>query len=565
MTFLKRRAAIIAVLLLAAGCAEREAPLAVDSDRPPAPALARLTCNANVATGRLRCDSPSGIAAGGSARLIVGGQHQFVRMANTAPVLSGDTFRAPVTVQNLTQQPMATDGTTPDADGVVVFFVQAPNNGVEIVNHDGAAAYTESTPQKYFAYNGALLGDDNVLSSGEVSLSKTWDFVLNGATEFQFAVLVAATVPDESAYGIHLTRIAVGYHACGDATDGNVYCWGENGFGQLGDGTTTSRRVVPVRVIAPAGVQLSGVVTGYMHSCASGSDGKTYCWGRNTEGQLGHNSTTSSSPTPVKVSTPTGVRFSNLTSHFSHTCAEGDNGRAYCWGYNGHGRLGNGSTTISRTPVTVRAPAGVTLTGLAAGESHTCANGSDGKVYCWGLGVYGQLGNGTTASQSTVPKVTTPPTGVTLSNVRAGGEFNCATGSDTNIYCWGSNSSGQVGDGSSTERLDRPTRVNVPVGVTLSGLTLGGDYVCAFGSDAKQYCWGANSVSQYGSGNTTAYTAPFGFTPAIGGITSLAAGGYFTCGLTAGSAYCWGWNSGGQLGDGTTTNRSTPVRVASTR
>ena len=200
-----------------------------------------------------------------------------------------------MTVQNLTLQPFGTlDGENADAAGVWVFFVDEPNNGVEVSNHDGEATFTGSEPQKYYEYSGALLGGDEVLAPGERSGAKTWRFALNGATEFQFSVLVWTTVPDPGAYSVRLTRISVGgSHTCADGSDGKVYCWGDNFYGQHGDGTYGSQ-TTPVAAQAPEGVRLSGVSAGLKHTCALSTAGPAYCWGYNKYGQLGDGRTTNS-------------------------------------------------------------------------------------------------------------------------------------------------------------------------------------------------------------------------------------------------------------------------------
>src|SRR5690606_35505708 len=119
------------------------------------------------------------------------------------------------------------DGETAEAEGVRIFFVDEPNNGVEVLNHDGEGMFTGSEPRKYYAYAGAAeLGSDEILRQGETSSAKTWRFQLNGAETFRFSVLVWTKVPDPEAYSVHLTRISAGgLHTCGDGSDGKVYCW----------------------------------------------------------------------------------------------------------------------------------------------------------------------------------------------------------------------------------------------------------------------------------------------------------------------------------------------------
>lgn len=399
------------------------------------------------------CDPASsttaGTADGPQMNLVVGSQHHFVRMANDAPTVAGDAWTANVTVQNLTLQPFGTkDGTTPWLEGVRVFFVDEPSNGVEIFNYDGAVAFTGSDPQKYYEYAGTALGEDGILGSGETSAAKSWQFTLNGATEFSFSVLIATEVPDPTAYAVHLTRVSPGGdYTCGDGSDGKAYCWGIAEYG-LGVDTIT-QSLTPLAVSTPESVTLSNVMGGFgRYICAEGSDGNAYCWGLNNFGMLGNGTTTNSS-TPVAVSAPAGVTLSNVMPGNVHACAEGSDDKIYCWGSNWYGQLGSiPDTTFSTTPVAVSAPEGVTLSNPEAGTEHTCAEGSDGNIYCWGRNTLGALGDGTTSDNSW-PVMVQAPEGVTLSDLAAGGAHTCALGSDGNTYCWGKNEYGQLGDGTS--------------------------------------------------------------------------------------------------------------------
>lgn len=157
------------------------------------------------------------------------------------------------------------------------------------------------------------------------------------------------------------------------------------------------------------GVHLTRVSAGGEHACGDGADGKVDCWGYNHFGQLG-DGTNTHRLTPVAVKAPEGVRLSRVSAGSYHTCAEGDDQNIYCWGNGSGGQLGNGAQGNSSTPVAVDVsglPAGVELSGVSAGNGHTCAVGSNGSVYCWGGGPYGQLGNGED-SFSSVPAAATP-------------------------------------------------------------------------------------------------------------------------------------------------------------
>ena len=285
--------------LFLAGCSE-EPTMPLDdtagSERPGALAdvVQRLDCTVDLSKGgALECGPASGAGrastGGPNYNLVVGSQHRYVRMANNdAPVIEDDVWSADVTVQNLTLQPFGTlDGTTAEAAGVRVFFVDEPNNGVEVLNHDGEATFTEAVPQKYYEYSGALLGGDEVLMPGETSGAKTWQFALNGATKFRFSVLVWTEVPDPDAYSVRLTRISAGYgHTCGHDLDGKLYCWGDNRYGQLGDGTRIDR-LTPVAVQVPTAHATLTVSAGHYHACGLSVAGPAYCWGSNVFGQHG--------------------------------------------------------------------------------------------------------------------------------------------------------------------------------------------------------------------------------------------------------------------------------------
>src|SRR5690606_3671714 len=204
---LKKGLALAAAVLLAAACAdEPTVPMDAGTDvRGDAPAFAmHLACTVDVRAGNMACDpsSPSG-GNGPSMNLIVGSQHRYVRLASAEPFIMGDTWYANVTVQNLTLQPFATlNGKTARPAGVRVFFVDEPDNGVVVSHHDGTAAFLESGTQKYYEYDAELLGDEGILTPGEESVSKLWQFALSGASEFRFSVLVWTEVPDPSAYSV---------------------------------------------------------------------------------------------------------------------------------------------------------------------------------------------------------------------------------------------------------------------------------------------------------------------------------------------------------------------------
>ena len=353
-------------------------------------------------------------------------------------------------------------------------------------------------------------------------------------------------------------NISAGFeHGCGVTTTGGAYCWGNNPGGQLGNGTTKSR-LTPGPVTMPSGVTFASVTSGASFACGLTGSGAAYCWGYNFYGQLGDGRTTDRS-TPGPVTMPAGVTFVSVSAFGSSACGLTAAGMAYCWGYNIDGQLGDGTTTNQSTPVAVSLPPGVTFARIAAGEVHTCGLTASGAAYCWGDNSLGQLGDGTTTNQSTPVAVTG---GNTFASLAAGGSHTCGLTSAGEVYCWGWNISGQLGIGT-TDNQSAPAAAAMPSGVTFTSLSAGGRHTCALTATGVQYCWGYNFYGQLADLTTTDKLMPSTLDPPFGfRFASLSSSIYQSCALTSdGSAYCWGDNFAGQLGDGTTINRSFPVAV----
>jgi alpha-tubulin suppressor-like RCC1 family protein/subtilase family serine protease len=335
-----------------------------------------------------------------------------------------------------------------------------------------------------------------------------------------------------------LTAIPIaagGSHTCALLPDGTVQCWGDNYYGQLGDGTNTnSSSPVAVTGIGNA----TAVTTGYGHTCALLPGGTVNCWGWNFAGQLG-NGTTTSSPTPGPV-----LGISNATAvaaGFGHTCALLADGSIQCWGYNSGEDLGNGSRMNSSIPLAVSGISNATA--IAAGSYFTCALNSDGSIQCWGENTEGQLGNVTTTNSS-VPVLVrgiTDATAVSAENAHA-----CALLTDKSIKCWGWNMYGQLGNGS-TKNSSVPLKVGGITNATAVGA--GGAHTCALLTDGTIQCWGANYSGQLGDGNITDTSYP-GAVFGIINAKSISAGASHTCAVISdGSVQCWGGNFYGQLGE----------------
>jgi len=261
--------------------------------------------------------------------------------------------------------------------------------------------------------------------------------------------------------GKTILQITAGeYETCVIASDDRAYCWGQNGRGQLGDGSFSSSPI-PVAVDtsgALAGLSIQSIGTGGRHSCAVASNGHAYCWGSNVYGQLGAASSdycyaTPCSMTPIAVNTSgalAGKTIQQIATGLFHTCAIASDSRAYCWGGNANGPLGNNSDADSYVPVAVDtsgALAGKIIRQIATGLSHTCAVATDGREYCWGLNLYGQLGGGHPGyyRYPVATDISSALAGKTITQTTAGGEHTCAVTSGDEVYCWGNNDKGQLG------------------------------------------------------------------------------------------------------------------------
>jgi len=377
-------------------------------------------------------------------------------------------------------------------------------------------------------------------------------------------LMCALTVKPGDASANNLPVVVAGErHSCAlsSLSGGTVSCWGDNSVGQLGDGTNTNRSV-PTEVPGLSGV--SALAAGGDHTCAViASTGAVKCWGSNSYGQLGNNTTINSS-SPVDAldsSLAPLVGIADITGGFEHTCARSTSGGVVCWGRNLMGQLGDG-TAVDKSSASPALGFGSNVTQVSAGLAHTCLVTTLKEVWCFGQNTFGALGNNSTTSSSTGVRAY----GIfSATEVSAGPHFSCARLENGAALCWGLNNYGNFGDGSTTPSL-------VPVSVSnltnISMIEVGGDkddstkVTCATESaDGQAKCWGNGIFGALGNGEESQYSVPVNVTGLTGAV-ALATGANHSCAwVNTCDIRCWGYNAQGQLGTGDTTNRTTPVQI----
>jgi alpha-tubulin suppressor-like RCC1 family protein len=321
-------------------------------------------------------------------------------------------------------------------------------------------------------------------------------------------------------------------------------------------------------VAHPTGrVATDRIALGDAHTCAIKDDGTVWCFGDNSDGQLGNSSFgPPDSTTPVQTSGfGTGRTAVQVAAGERHTCALLDNGEVWCWGYNGNLELGSVGGS-QPDPVKVPLGAGITASRIFVGGRMSCALTSDNRLTCWGQNHKGQIGNGTVlASGGVAPTaVSNIPTSFAPAHVDPGGRHVCAAATGGAVWCWGDDDRNQLGTAA-----DGAAAVNVPgqadTVTTARSVATGLEYSCAVLTDDTVSCWGRNHLAQLGRGSVTPASTAAPAAVSIGApVSKVAAGKAFACALTtAGAVWCWGENTASQIGDATAGSpRLAPAQVS---
>jgi alpha-tubulin suppressor-like RCC1 family protein len=338
-------------------------------------------------------------------------------------------------------------------------------------------------------------GDQHACSVDADGVASCWGYNRMGQLGDDRAGTDAST-PVHVAGSLRFTSVSAGrYFSCGLTAEGQAWCWGDNGEGALGDGTTggggaSANKAHPVQVLG--GLTFAEITTGQLHACGRTAAGVVHCWGAYAAGQLGNGSAEDQVQPSVSAA---GIAFDSIDASGTNTCGIDGDGAAWCWGSNNAGQLGNGTKTNARQPVPGKVNGPVRFTALAVSRVHVCGLDADGAAWCWGGNSHGQLGDGTTAERFAPAKVAG---GQVFASLSGGLEHTCGVTDDGDAYCWGANASGQVGDGSDHE--DRSTPVLVTGGLKLREIAAGEEYTCGIDVDGLAHCWGANVAGGLGAG-----------------------------------------------------------------
>jgi Alpha-tubulin suppressor and related RCC1 domain-containing proteins len=349
----------------------------------------------------------------------------------------------------------------------------------------------------------------------------------------------------------HVKALSVavgGESACAVFVDGKVRCWGGDSIGELGDGQTRpygQSISVPAPVIGISNAK--AIAGGYQHYCALLGDGTVRCWGANNAGQMGNGGYDTAS-TPTAVAGLAGVTVTAIAGGAMHTCVLLSDSTIRCWGYNGSGQLG----VLGGNPTTPQAPNLTGIKAVSAGGYHTCVIVSGGQVRCWGLNNNGQLGV-TTVSFSTIDPQTVAGLSGAATAISAGDSHTCALLTDGTVWCWGGGNDGQLGTGD-TNSSATPLSIYVAPATAISATSLS---TCALLATKTVSCWGkVMNPNEYENDAGGVCLSP-GLVTGASSAVAISANDHSCAVIQDGSILCWGWDYNASPSTFTTT--ATPV------
>ncbi|NDI35183.1 S-layer homology domain-containing protein [Chengkuizengella sediminis] len=421
-----------------------------------------------------------------------------------------------------------------------------------------SAQTTEPSPKEVFSLDHTpptleveMLKADGEAYEDGTATNQTITVNLNGTDEM-------SGISDISWLELGVQVSAGWLHTVAIASNGKVYTWGGNEFGQLGYETTEIYGLIPQEVSISEGKTIEQVSSGVFHTAVLSSDGTVYTWGYNEFGQLGDGATENNN-SPQELTSLVGKTIEQVSAGGLHTVAIASNGKVYTWGSNEFGQLGYETTEeYELIPQEVSIPEGKTIEQVSVGIDYTVALASDGTVYTWGNNEFGQLGLGDAITENqTTPQEVMSLSGKTIEQVSAGGEHIAVIDSDGKVYTWGRNQLGQLGYETSGGIPQRTPKVVTSIEAeTMNQVSAGANYTSALTSDGTLYTWGENNFSQLGDGKTDQSTLPQAVSdPGGKTVEQVSAGGFHTVVIASdGMVYSWGFNGLGQLGWGDPSN-----------
>ena len=410
-----------------------------------------------------------------------------------------------------------------DNDGVLDINDEFPNDPYGFVQLSLGDGFQSGQPQDNATLGGSskttcvILTDNTLRCWGDNNRGQVGD----GTRNTQRYTPVEVSLPANKNPVSVSASGTDGSHICATMDDGSLYCWGYNHFGQVGKGTNcvndnyingcngNNGISSPTNVPLPAGRTAEAVATGQTHTCAILDDGAVWCWGDNEYGKLGVGNSSNSgnwrySPNPVMM--PSGTTAIAISLGYYHTCMVVDDGRSFCWGSNGDGKLGDGTSDNSYIPTQVYGTN--QYISISVGQIHTCAITVQKTLQCWGNDNYQQLGYW--GGSSSTPQNTLLPAGSQVSSVTSGYYHTCAILITMEMYCWGNDDNYRLNteygcnndysNGCQGDYRETPALSQLPAGRNAIGAYLGFDYSCVFVDNGGLYCFGNNYYGQIGNG-----------------------------------------------------------------